>query len=70
MQAGFERAAEAAPSQGDSTEELQGALRYGVYMHVFPWDVVRDHRDAVTALMASDISTTASGSPTASCAAC
>ena len=37
-----------------SMEELQDALDHGVYMHVFPWAVVRDHKPALIKLMAAD----------------
>ena len=52
-----------APSQSDSGksedvprshEELHDVLEHGIFMQVFPWSVVRDHKDAVIALMASD----------------
>ena len=36
------------------TDEFTDVLEQGIFMHVFPWWVVRDHRDAVLALMASD----------------
>ena len=50
---------EEASSQCDGAEnqsrvELQDALEHGVFMHVFPWSVVRDHREAVIKLMAAD----------------
>ena len=37
-----------------SEEELRDVLEHGIFMHVFPWWAVRDHKEAVTALMASD----------------
>jgi hypothetical protein len=42
--------------QGSDTgnDEFTDVLEQGIFMHVFPWWVVRDHRDAVLALMASD----------------
>ena len=40
--------------QGPSKDELQDVLDHGIYMHVFPWSVVRDHSVAVTKLMAAD----------------
>ena len=38
----------------EEREELDDVLKYGIYMHVFPWEAVRDHGDDVRALMASD----------------
>jgi len=35
-------------------DEFTDVLEQGIFMHVFPWWVVRDHREAVLALMASD----------------
>ena len=37
-----------------SLEELHDVLEHGIFMQVFPWSVVRDHKEAVIALMASD----------------
>ena len=37
-----------------SRVQVHDALEHGVYMHVFPWPVVRDHREAVIKLMAAD----------------
>ena len=37
-----------------SHEELHDVLEHGIFMQVFPWSVVRDHKEAVIALMASD----------------
>ena len=37
-----------------SHEELHDVLEHGIFMQVFPWSVVRDHKDAVIALTASD----------------
>ena len=37
-----------------SHEELHDVLEHGIFMQVFPWSVVRDHKDEVIALMASD----------------
>ena len=43
-------------SMGSPTtaNEFADVLEQGLFMHVFPWWVVRDHREAVLALMASD----------------
>lgn len=43
-----------ASSQASSHDELNDVLREGIFMHVFPWSAVRDHYDAIVALMASD----------------
>ena len=40
--------------QGPSKDELQDVLDHGIFMHVFPWSVVRDHSEAVKKLMAAD----------------
>ena len=40
--------------QASSQEELADVLRDGIFMHVFPYAAVRDHYDAIVALMASD----------------
>ena len=40
--------------QGPSKEELQDVLDHGIFMHVFPWSVVRDHSAAAKKLMAAD----------------
>ena len=45
---------QSAEALSQSCVELQDALDHGVYMHVFPWSVVRDHREAVIKLMAAD----------------
>ena len=37
-----------------SQDELQDVIDHGIYMHVFPWSAVRDHKDDIVALMASD----------------
>ena len=37
-----------------SREDLNDAIEHGVFMHVFPWSVVRDNRQAVEKLMAAD----------------
>ena len=39
---------------GLSREDLNDAMEHGVFMHVFPWSVVRDNRQAVEKLMAAD----------------
>jgi len=44
----------AAGASSGGTSEFQDVLEHGVFMHVFPWWVVRDHLEEVTALMASD----------------
>ncbi|MCP4241605.1 MAG: hypothetical protein GY772_13675 [bacterium] len=41
-------------SSASSQEELDDVLHQGIFMHVFPWTAVRDHRDDIIALMASD----------------
>lgn len=38
----------------EEREELEDVLRYGIFMHVFPWEAVRDHPEDMKALMASD----------------
>ena len=38
----------------EEREELEDVLNYGIFMHVFPWEAVRDHPDDMKALMASD----------------
>ena len=38
----------------EEREELNDALTYGLYMHVFPWSAVAEHADDMKALMASD----------------
>ena len=45
---------QSAEALSQSRVQLHDALEHGVYMHVFPWPVVRDHRDAVIKLMAAD----------------
>ena len=45
-----QRSANGAASQ----DELQDTLENGIFMHVFPWSAVRDHKDDIVALMASD----------------
>ena len=40
--------------QGDRQDELDDVLENGIFMHVFPWSVVRDHRHEIVALMAAD----------------
>ena len=37
-----------------SQDELHDTLENGIFMHVFPWSAVRDHKDDIVALMASD----------------
>ena len=49
-----EASSQSAEALSQSRVELQDALEHGVYMHVFPWSVVRDHREAVIKLMAAD----------------
>ena len=50
----------AATSQGTgsavpaSIGELLDVLENGIYMHVFPWWVINQHQEKVTALMAAD----------------
>jgi len=49
--------AKSASSQGEqasSQDELQDVLDHGVFMQVFPWSAVRDHREDIIALMAAD----------------
>ena len=45
-----------APSQSKESEyeELKKVLEGGVYMYIFPWSVVRDHKEDLVALMATD----------------
>ena len=44
-----------ASSQGaDGQEELQDVLEHGIFMQVFPWSAVEQHREDIVALMASD----------------
>ena len=38
----------------DFTRELTEALSHGIFMHVFPWEAIRDHPEDFKALMASD----------------
>ena len=54
---------EQARSQSKETEyeELRKVLTDGIYMLVFPWSVVRDHREDITALMRDDSAPTKSG---------
>ena len=35
-------------------EELEDVLKYGMFMHVFPWAAVRDRSEDMNALMSSD----------------
>ena len=49
-----EASSQSAEASSQSSVELQDALEHGVYMHVFPWWVVRDHREALIKLMAAD----------------
>ena len=49
-----EASGQSAESLNQSRVELHDAVEQGVYMHVFPWSVVRDHREAVIKLMAAD----------------
>ena len=44
----------AANRTAEEREELEDVLQYGIYMHVFPWEAVRDAPDDMKALMASD----------------
>ena len=37
-----------------SQDELQDTLENGIFMHVFPWSAVAEHKDDIVALMASD----------------
>jgi hypothetical protein len=43
-----------AEASSQSADEFTDVLDQGIFMHVFPWWVVRDHREAVLSLMASD----------------
>ena len=40
--------------QPDELAEFVHVLRFGIYMHVFPWDAVRKHPESFRALMAAD----------------
>ena len=44
----------ASSQQADAQEELQDVLDHGIFMHVFPWSAVEQHREDIVALMASD----------------
>lgn len=35
-------------------DDLQDVLDHGIFMHVFPWSAVRDHREDIVALMSAD----------------
>ena len=48
-------------SKESEYEELRKVLTDGIYMLVFPWSVVRDHREDITALMRDDSAPTKSG---------
>lgn len=40
--------------KGHANEDLHDVLSQGIFMHVFPWSAVRDHRDDILALMSAD----------------
>ena len=40
--------------QPDMQEELEDVMKYGIYAHVPPWEAVRDYKEDMEALMASD----------------
>ena len=52
--ASLEASSQSAQALSQSRDELQDALDQGVFMQVFPWSVVRDHKEAVIKLMAAD----------------
>ena len=49
-----DQASSQSPGAQSTADEFADVLEQGIFMHVFPWWVVRDHREAVLALMASD----------------